>query len=655
MKTAIHFVFLLLILSLAASGQIITPVVKANFGVDADLRSNFNNNVAEQGNDDWFQFPTTTGTGQSIIDTTGAAAIIAGYRLNPASRRQPFMKNMRFPVFTVVNNHLLMDATFYRDYHGDDSTVFASGSNKNGFNPANWSCPVSQGIPDKNDILDMMVHVRRAGPSISDSLWMFGGISLDNTTGNRYFDFEMYQTDLTYNRTDRKFSGEGPDAGHTSWEFDAAGNVVKPGDIIFSAEYQSSALSMIEARIWIKRSDLSMTPAAFDWSGKFDGASSGATYGYASIKPKGEGSYFTGLQSTATWGGPFNIILQNDAMATDYIDKQFVEFSVNLTKLGLDPVTLKGNENGCILPFRSILVKTRSSASFTAELKDFVLPFTFFDPPTAKVTTATPYLCDKINIAELNVSNPVPTSHYRWSTIDGNIISDVNAATIYVNKPGTYIVSQYLQAECLVYAADTMKLGSFPFCSTLAANAITDLKGAVAAKNVSLSWKVQDKQQVGYFEIEKSLDGNHFTTAGEVKRNIAEMQRSSFTFQLLSDEISKKAVHYRIRLFTPSGAVVYSDVLRLEQAQPIAANEIKVYPNPVKDKMFIQVLSTGNTNMKAELYNAAGARLHSSTHSLKQGANLVSLDALPDLPTGFCFAILHVGNEVIRQKIAIAR
>lgn len=85
---------------------------------------------------------------------------------------------MRFPPYSVINNRLLVDAYFVRDYHGDDSTIFASGSNKNGMNPSNWSCPVSQSIPDKNEILDMMLHVRRAGPNVTDSMWLFGEYQL---------------------------------------------------------------------------------------------------------------------------------------------------------------------------------------------------------------------------------------------------------------------------------------------------------------------------------------------------------------------------------------------------------------------------------------------------------------------------------------------
>src|SRR5262249_29800692 len=157
-----------------------------------------------------------------------------------------------------------------------------------------------------NDILDMYVHLRRAGPTKFDSLWMFGGISLDNTTGNRYFDFEMYQTDIYYDRVSQKFYGYGPDAGHTSWQFDAAGNVTAPGDIIFTGSYQSSVLTTVEARIWVKKTDWqTVVPAGFNWSGQFDGDGASAIYGYASISPKTAGAFYTGLGSVNnTWSGP---------------------------------------------------------------------------------------------------------------------------------------------------------------------------------------------------------------------------------------------------------------------------------------------------------------------------------------------------------------
>src|SRR5258705_3505797 len=288
--------------------QTITSANKAGFGVEADLRSNFYNNMVQSGNDDWFNMGTP-GAGAFVVDTTGAAAMVARYAIDPAFRKLPFFRTMKYPAYSVVNNKLLIDAIFIRDYHGEDSTIFANGASKNGESPATWTCPVAQSVPDKNEILDMMVHVRRAGPASTDSLWMFGGLSIENTTGDRYFDFEMYQTDIYYNRPTQRFYGYGADAGHTSWLFNAAGDITRPGDIIFSAEYGSSTLTAIEARIWVDKASLLMTPLDFNWSGSFDGATMGSQYGYAGIRPKTAGIFYTGVEcSNNTWAGPFQLV-----------------------------------------------------------------------------------------------------------------------------------------------------------------------------------------------------------------------------------------------------------------------------------------------------------------------------------------------------------
>lgn len=270
MKPTTCILYFLLVFPAFIKAQITGPVIRAGFGVDADLRANYFNGFIQSGNDDWYN-NGTDGTGIFVIDTTGAAALINGYISDPATRSKSFFRTMNYPQYTVVNNRLLIDAIFIRDYHGDDSTVFASGSNKNGMSPVDWSCPVSQGIPDKNDILDMLVHIRRAGANNTDSLWMFGGVSIENTTGNRYFDFEMYQTDIYYDRPSRKFYNYGSDAGHTSWQLDGAGNIITPGDIIFTAEFGNSSLTSLEARIWVHQSTLSITPVAFSWGGSLMG------------------------------------------------------------------------------------------------------------------------------------------------------------------------------------------------------------------------------------------------------------------------------------------------------------------------------------------------------------------------------------------------
>jgi hypothetical protein len=457
MKKAIHFLLLCCsVLSLKA--QITTPVKRANFEVDGGLRANIFNGTPNSNTDDWFG-NGDPGTGTFVIDTTGAGYINYLYTTNPATRMLPLFRGMRYPQFSVVNNAMLIDAVFIRDHHGDDSTAFASGSNKNGMSPASWTTPMAQGVPDKNDILDMFMHVRREGPNTTDSLWLFGGVSLEGTGGNRYFDFEMYQTDIYYERASLSFKGYGPDAGHTSWTFDAAGNVTQAGDIIFTAEYGGSGLNNLEARIWVNKNALTtVTPAAFTWGGAFDGATAGATFGYANILPSTAGTYYTGLQCGAnTWAGPFSLVRVDNSVVSNYLADQFLEFSVNLSKLGLDPLVNVGDP--CGMPFRRILVKSRSSNSFSAELKDFVGPFDFYRAPMAAASADIPVFCGSVGISTISVGNPLITSLYTWSTADGHIVGDTIGTSITIDQPGSYIVRQELMDSCgSTYARDTVTI-----------------------------------------------------------------------------------------------------------------------------------------------------------------------------------------------------
>ncbi len=655
MKTTLRILILILASPLILHSQITTPVIRANFGVDADLRSNFFNGLVQSGNDDWFSLPGSVGTGQFVIDTTGSAAIVARYATDMAFRRLPFFRTMRYPQYSVINNRLLLDAVMIRDYHGDDSTVFASGGNKNGDSPADWSCPVSQGIPDKNDILDMFVHVRRAGPNATDSLWMFAGLSLDNTTGNRYVDFEMYQTDIYYDRASQQFYGYGPDAGHTAWLFDAGGNVIRPGDIIFTAEYQSASLTNIEARIWVHSSQLAMTPAGFDWSGLYDGAYNGAPYGYASIQPKVAGTYYTGLQcGNNTWGGPFGIILQNDSYVTAYAARQFVEFSVNLTKLGLDPVTLLGG-NACGMPFRRILVKTRASASFTAELKDFVGPFDFFLAPRAQLVTETPYICDTGGaVARICVSNAVATSIYEWTTPNGHIVGSTTGTCIDVDTPGVYIVTQYLQANCSAYAKDTLEIFAFPEGCELLARNLYDFTGTFNNQSARLNWKVLFNRVVNYFDVERSTDGINFIPIGRVEAQPMPGEGGQYSYTDPVGELAGRTLYYRVKLQETGTKYHYSPIIRMS-LRTGTTNSVTIVPNPVRDVMQLQVNAVSSGNVEMSIYDPMGKLIKNIRTQVQRGYNVITLNDLADQPRGIYHAIVVVGDEQFSEKILLIR
>lgn len=636
----------------SASAQIVTARTIANFGIEADLGANFYNNAETQAADDWFN-RRTSGTGKGVIDTTGAAAIVAAYFTNPASRKFSFSRRMAFPAFTIVNNRLLLDAAFYRDFHGVDSTVFASGSNKNGMSPADWTSPIAQTIPDKNDILEAMIHVRRAGPFVTDSLWLFAGVSLENISGNRFFDFELYQTDIAYDKANGKFVGYGPDAGHTSWEFDAAGFIKKPGDVIFTSEFSSSSISLVEARIWVHRSALNIVPATFLWGGQFDGAGTGSDYGYANIKPKTAGNFYTGLQTTVplTWAGHFQVVRDNDAVVTDYIPGQYLEFSVNLSKLGIEPANYNGD--ACDAAFIRVVVKTRSSTSFTAELKDFVAPFKFFDYPAVEAYTELTYFCGVMPQVQLDVINPNPNSTYVWSTNNGNIVGSNLGPSININAPGTYYVRQKLNINCPISSIDSITIIFSPECGVLDVN-ITSLLATASGNYNTLQWMASNNEQAAQYELEYSTNNKMFYSLGMVPAGNL-VGDASFQFRHRSGLVNADVIFYRVKVTGKNGASTYSNVTTLRKSNT-GTKDALVFPNPSNGALWLSYLASKKEIADVHIYDSYGKLEVSSKMVLNTGENLVKLPGLFNKAPGTYLVKIKTPTGVsITQKILLLK
>jgi hypothetical protein len=86
--------------------------------------------------------------------------------------------------------------------------------------------------------------------------------------------------------------------------------------------------------------------------------------------------------------------------------------------------------NPCGTPFRRVLIKTRASSSFTAELKDFIAPFRMFDFPVVDANSFITYFCGVFPPTTLTVQNPFSASVYTWSTSNGHIVGS-NVGPLY--------------------------------------------------------------------------------------------------------------------------------------------------------------------------------------------------------------------------------
>jgi hypothetical protein len=453
----------MILFSVSCFAQIQGSALVAKFGIDGDLYSDYRQNGTFNpvGSHDWFTTPG--GSGRGIIDTSGSVTL---KNLLSSNHNIAFTKGSLIPRFTVVDTFLLMDAVYGRDYNGNDKTGFTNGS-KNGDNPTAWGTTPDGGIvQDKSDIIDAYAGMRRDGTSITSTnpshIILSMGSTILGTTGNRYVDFELFVNKINYDTITGIFSNSGLAAtgGHEDFQFNADGSLKKIGDIDVALSYSSTTVNDISIYIWVNKTTYQNTTGQqkFNFvSGEFYGASNGATYGYAKIVAKAGytlplwGSVNSGSIQGPAWGTASKDLgaSNNNYYHASNALGQFSETEVDLSSIGIDPAFNNTATNTCSPPYTKIMIKTRSSASFTSALSDFSGPFTFLEIPNvpSAIATAQTLTCSRksVKLAAASIDN---SRNYNWTTSNGNIVGNKDSSIITVNTAGKYNIVTYASPGC---------------------------------------------------------------------------------------------------------------------------------------------------------------------------------------------------------------
>ena len=374
-----------------------TGCLSGGFGVDAGLYSNiieFGAATPAANSKDWFYAAGAGGSGISIIDVSDSTAIKA---LLQGTGNPYYEARMNSGLNSIVDGKVRIDAVFSRDPFGGtgalDPTSYVTAS-KNGEDPAIWA-PGIANVLGKNDLIDVAGHMFRNGSTLYDDLWFVGLINRAEPGGDAYMDFEFYVEDVGYT-PGSGFTSGGPDLGHTAFQFDANGNITRVGDIIYTFDLTGGGTTPnVNIRVWVSRADFNnqVHPPQFVYASEFDGAFNGAPFGYARIIPTAQ-DYCGYVNKTnerpgaPPWGTKNT---KSHIYSTSYSDFSVAEMGLNMTAVGLDPVVVTGADP-CSFPYLTFIVKTRASAAFTAQLKDFAGPFDWGRPDVAPTIAGDPVL-----------------------------------------------------------------------------------------------------------------------------------------------------------------------------------------------------------------------------------------------------------------------
>lgn len=174
-----------------------------------------------------------------------------------------------------------------------------------------------------------------------------------------------------------------------------------------------------------------------------------------------------------------------------------------------------------------------------------------------------------------------------------------------------------------------------------------DFTAVKQANNIKLNWQTITEQNTSHFEIERSTDGNNYTTIGQVAAAGNSSDKLNYTFT--DTRPAAGTNFYRLRMVDLDATATYSRivVVRNENMQ-----HIEIFPVPAKDVLQVQIPASQNGQATVTITDMAGKIMQTRTQALSTGTNAVSLPVL-SLPAGMYW--LTVANNESRQVLSFVK
>jgi hypothetical protein len=209
-------------------------------------------------------------------------------------------------------------------------------------------------------------------------------------------------------------------------------------------------------------------------------------------------------------------------------------------------------------------------------------------------------------------------------------------------SPGAtaFVKDSYLQKETpidllsdnvLSFTVDTTISASFANRFTIVFKAgsalpvtLTNVKAYEKDKGIQVEWTALTEINIDRYEVERSINGQQFDkvfTAPATGNNAVTKEYSWF-----DENANTGSNFYRIKVIEKSGAVKYSEVVKVSVAE--GKGSITVFPNPIQDNLVkVQFTNIEKGRYSAVLYNTSGQRLYGSTieHTGRSGAYSIAL------------------------------
>lgn len=161
---------------------------------------------------------------------------------------------------------------------------------------------------------------------------------------------------------------------------------------------------------------------------------------------------------------------------------------------------------------------------------------------------------------------------------------------------------------------------------------------------VTLQWKVADNETASHFEVQRSANGRDFTTIGIV---MATDKTAIENYSYAETVNSNEKVMYRLRMIDKHQDADYSKILVLQNKTSNNDNLIKIFSNPVNDKLTFSFSSSSTQTVDVKVYDMSGRRQLDQKVNSYEGSNMISLPLSSTFKPGMY--VVEVNDGTVRH------
>ncbi len=170
--------------------------------------------------------------------------------------------------------------------------------------------------------------------------------------------------------------------------------------------------------------------------------------------------------------------------------------------------------------------------------------------------------------------------------------------------------------------------------------------GAITNNHAALKWSTATEINNKGFNVERSIDGQNFSSIGFVEGHGSSNVVNNYSFD--DNKLLSGTLYYRLKQIDLDGKFTYSKTIQLNQDNKFSWN---IYPNPVTDNSWLQIQLATASKVTMQMVAVNGKILQAvDKGTLAPGTYSLPLN-LKSVAKGTYFIKLMIGDKTYSQTI----